>query len=1050
MWIPQPVFVSSTFSDMQAERDHLQHFVFPALEERLRAHRRFLEWVDLRIGVPAAGLDREDSRELLVLKVCLDEVRRCRPFLVVLLGDRYGWIPPPERIAHAAREAGLAGEVAGRSVTDLEIDFGVLQDPRQRSRSLFYFRDPLPYGGMPPELAAIYADGPEGQARLTALKQRIERALPGKVRRYAAGWNARAKRVTDLDAWGQLVLEDLWRELDDGAARATVVVPALDAFVATAGRDFVGRGTLIESAISSPNGVCITGEAGSGKSAVFSELYRRLKDAGVFVLAHAAGSTVGSASVDNMLRSWIDAMSARLGERAALLPDAAADALDACFADLLARCAQREPVVVLIDALDQFEAGPRGQHLTWLPRDWPSSVRCIATAIAGYGSTALMDRGAANLPIPPLAPDEARAIVDGICRRYHRAFEPEVVDSLLAKAGAEGPASASPLWLVLATEALNLIDADDLDAAREYSGSAAERLRALMLDRVRALPGDVHGVYGATFDQARQVFGAIAADTWLSLIAVSRSGWRESDFRVLLPLLTGETWNELRFAQLRRFFRGQVRQRTELGLWDFSHAQMREAIRRHPLSGSMDPPSLHTAIASHLLSLPADDPLRETETMRHLMASGNLGRAVDYYSGDLTEDEQDGAAAVLGGDVLAGGAGEVLRLLEPGAGELFHQEYAAQRLMYHVFDRIRARAPLDAQRDLIAGVAGFFDKLHALEPEFETRVASHRAAARSRLGEVERQLGQPQEAARIFRQVGVVAEHLAGGAGNAPEPGRDLSIALNQQGQQQLDSADFAGARQSFERALAIIIAAARMRPHEAQWQRDIAITRMKLGDLHEQQAQHAAARREFREALAIFAGLRDSFGMALSEGRLAGIAAADGDLDEAARGHARAIDAFERWLKDAPEDREAQRALAGALDRRARVELQRGNEPAADPLFERAAVILTRLVAHDPRNRDWLDALSQAQHSLANAALRRIHAVHTASDALLDDAAARIGAMLETMERRRTLAPHDAVLRQVMRGYYHNLKTIHGARGDLEGAQAVYAALLELDRLEA
>src|SRR5436190_10352955 len=145
MWSTRPVFVSSTFRDMQAERDYLRNFVFPEIEERLHARGRHLEWVDLRIGVAGASLPDEGERELQVLKVCLDEVRRCRPFLIVLLGDRYGWVPPPDRVHAAAHEVGFSGDVTGRSVTDLEIDLGVLQNPDQQTRSRFYFREPLPY-----------------------------------------------------------------------------------------------------------------------------------------------------------------------------------------------------------------------------------------------------------------------------------------------------------------------------------------------------------------------------------------------------------------------------------------------------------------------------------------------------------------------------------------------------------------------------------------------------------------------------------------------------------------------------------------------------------------------------------------------------------------------------------------------------------------------------------------------------------------------------------------------------------------------------------------
>lgn len=42
-WQTRPVFVSSTFRDMQSERDWLRERVFPELEERLRRRRAHCE-----------------------------------------------------------------------------------------------------------------------------------------------------------------------------------------------------------------------------------------------------------------------------------------------------------------------------------------------------------------------------------------------------------------------------------------------------------------------------------------------------------------------------------------------------------------------------------------------------------------------------------------------------------------------------------------------------------------------------------------------------------------------------------------------------------------------------------------------------------------------------------------------------------------------------------------------------------------------------------------------------------------------------------------------
>lgn len=99
------VFVSSTFSDMKAERNALQKNVFPKLRDLCMQHSCRFQAIDLRWGVSSeAGLDQK------TMKICLDELRRCRkvsprPNFIVLLGDRYGWQPLPEEIpAHEFME----------------------------------------------------------------------------------------------------------------------------------------------------------------------------------------------------------------------------------------------------------------------------------------------------------------------------------------------------------------------------------------------------------------------------------------------------------------------------------------------------------------------------------------------------------------------------------------------------------------------------------------------------------------------------------------------------------------------------------------------------------------------------------------------------------------------------------------------------------------------------------------------------------------------------------------------------------------------------------
>jgi hypothetical protein len=92
------VFVSSTFRDLEAERDALQERVFPRLRAHCAEKGYAFQAVDLRWGIR-----EEASAGQRTMRVCLSEVARCqeispRPNFVILLGNRYGWCPLPEVI----------------------------------------------------------------------------------------------------------------------------------------------------------------------------------------------------------------------------------------------------------------------------------------------------------------------------------------------------------------------------------------------------------------------------------------------------------------------------------------------------------------------------------------------------------------------------------------------------------------------------------------------------------------------------------------------------------------------------------------------------------------------------------------------------------------------------------------------------------------------------------------------------------------------------------------------------------------------------------------
>src|SRR5262249_1260224 len=129
------LYISSTFSDMRAEREYLHTVVFPALQARCEGLGVRVEAVD-----PLKDLRSEDEAEdPKILRGCLDGLDTCRPFFLGLLGERYG--RPIERIPEDAAAAyPWLRACTGQSRLALETMHAVLRNRAAAAHAHFYFR----------------------------------------------------------------------------------------------------------------------------------------------------------------------------------------------------------------------------------------------------------------------------------------------------------------------------------------------------------------------------------------------------------------------------------------------------------------------------------------------------------------------------------------------------------------------------------------------------------------------------------------------------------------------------------------------------------------------------------------------------------------------------------------------------------------------------------------------------------------------------------------------------------------------------------------------
>lgn len=470
------VFISSTFRDFMGERDELVKKIFPEL--RRRAKERFVEIleVDLRWGIT-----EEQSRSGETLRICLEEIDRCRPsapvFFIGLLGERYGWIPPRDYFKKDVLEDPHLGwvreHVQGKSVTELEILHGVLRNENMKDKSFFYFRNDGYERRHWPAIAEHHReitpamtpeDFTNAKSSDPAADDARQRDLKRRVRDVSFKWEP--KNYETPEELGTLVLEDLWQAINEVFPEDSIPT-ALErqylehqAFGESRAKGYVPRGGLFQdldgffSTEKESTVKVITGQSGGGKSALIAAWMNHAHAEGILpsrTFIHYIGGTPESSTARSVvtrlmetIRSWgvvSERMPDDFGEAVQLLPE------------WLAISAEGEGGLLLVlDALNQMESS-HDQTLWWLPKDLPPGVKLIVSTLPGTALDELESRGwdQSQLEVPTLTEEEKRTIIASYLGVFRRTLEPRHVERL-----ANAPQTKNPLFLKVVLDELRI------------------------------------------------------------------------------------------------------------------------------------------------------------------------------------------------------------------------------------------------------------------------------------------------------------------------------------------------------------------------------------------------------------------------------------------------------------------------------------------------------------------------------------------------------------------------------------------------------------------
>lgn len=578
---------------MRAEREILSRRVFPELARVCRLRGIEFTEVDLR-----GGTLRTTAQHVKLLRLSLDELRRNRPYVIGLVGSRYGYIPPSrgsqeELAGLLADEPGVADMLAaGRSFLDIEFECGVIARAEMRDRAFFYFLD----HDRPTDTAE--APEPGESAMLEALK--------GSLR--SNGLRLR-ESIPDAETFAGWVRDDLLgvinRLVPEGAVLSAFELErrAHETFAASRRQAYVPNTALLarlDSFVESDSApLVIHGESGSGKSALvayWSAEYRR-HHPDAFMVTHYVGAASSAGTSQELLRRLMVEIRERSGG-AEEVPVAREELVEA-LPFWLARAAALG-LILIVDGANQLEEG--AAELEWLPEHIPFGLRLIVTTTS-LGSRAA-EHGWPSLRLEPLSVNERLAISTNYLAERNAAIAPEHVMSVAADA-----ASSNPLFLRTRLEELRLFGAHERRGHNVEGYLAAEGLDDLFERVLERLEGE---------------YGRTPLDRMLRSIWGARFGLSEQELERVIGCARLEL-AELLAALDYHLLRSDGRLR-------FYHDALRRAVERRYLRDKRSRRTLHESLAQFFEG-EAPGSRRAEELLWQLQQAGDFKGLIDRAAG---------------------------------------------------------------------------------------------------------------------------------------------------------------------------------------------------------------------------------------------------------------------------------------------------------------------------------------------------------------------------------------------------------------------------------
>lgn len=645
-WYKYTIFISSTFRDMDAERDAIKFDVISRLNWHYRSQRVSFQAVDLRIGINTESVSEEDS-ENMVLDVCLGNIDKARPFFIGLLGHRYGWIPSEQRwsqiVSRLSEEKRLlVKDSCHCSVTEMEILYGAIgNNGKHLNHCLFFFRDEHSYDGMTESQKLLFFNQDDITNKLytkeyltkreNELKNRILSVVWNQGKElsctgYSLKWDPYHSKFESTEKFAELVFNELCREIDKEISINTppqtwqeqenITLKYLIYNLTNNKIRLKGVEQTIKRAINGEQ-VLLKGAMGCGKSVSFAYMVQHFQTMNnCYCLVSLCGSTHRNLTMFDIALRWVYELESVLGQH--LSYDNTSEIKPHVLYERLVSLIRKiktkgDMVIVMMDAIDHFlYTSPNDIFLSWLPDD----IAFIGTTNTKSDEICLHHSKMQIVNAEITNPDAIRFIGRNHEKRFNLELPKNIRRDIVS-------GKLSPLGIDMIMRMFSSFSHEDFESIRKiHAESEIGKINCYMDKLYHLCPmNDLPGlfVYIVNFIISRIDSGNTLLSV-LKYIAISGVGLTEDDLSAILQ----SKWDALKFHKLMAMLDDYFIEDNNSHRWFFASPAHREAF----IPSGSDRKTMFQELASFVFDKDNDNQLKQDILFYLLIETGNplLGR----------------------------------------------------------------------------------------------------------------------------------------------------------------------------------------------------------------------------------------------------------------------------------------------------------------------------------------------------------------------------------------------------------------------------------------